>query len=285
MWTSDKWEDYELIDCSSGERLERWGDRILIRPDPQVIWDTPRRDRRWREADARYQRSGTGGGAWDKRSLPESWQIRYGSLTFNVKPMNFKHTGIFPEQASNWDWAMEKIKNAGRPISVLNLFAYTGAATVAALSAGASVCHVDAAKGMVQWAKENAAASGVADKNVRWIVDDCAKFVEREIRRGHRYDAVIMDPPSYGRGPGGEIWKLETSLAPFVRLCAGVLSDDPLFVLINSYTTGFSASTVSYVAQTALAGRGGRAESRELGLPVTATGLCLPCGASCRMEF
>ena len=285
MWTSDKWEDYELIDCSSGERLERWGDRILIRPDPQVIWDTPRRDRRWREADARYQRSGTGGGAWDKRSLPESWQIRYGSLTFNVKPMNFKHTGIFPEQASNWDWAMDRIKNAGRPISVLNLFAYTGAATVAALSAGASVCHVDAAKGMVQWAKENAAASGVADKNVRWIVDDCAKFVEREIRRGHRYDAVIMDPPSYGRGPGGEIWKLETSLAPFVRLCAGVLSDDPLFVLINSYTTGLSASTVSYVAQTALAGRGGRAESRELGLPVTATGLCLPCGASCRMEF
>ncbi len=285
MWTSNKWEDYELIDCSSGERLERWGDRILIRPDPQVIWDTPRRDRRWREADARYQRSGTGGGAWDKRSLPESWQIRYGSLTFNVKPMNFKHTGIFPEQASNWDWAMDRIKNAGRPISVLNLFAYTGAATVAALSAGASVCHVDAAKGMVQWAKENAAASGVADKNVRWIVDDCAKFVEREIRRGHRYDAVIMDPPSYGRGPGGEIWKLETSLAPFVRLCAGVLSDDPLFVLINSYTTGLSASTVSYVAQTALAGRGGRAESRELGLPVTATGLCLPCGASCRMEF
>ena len=285
MWTSDKWEDYELIDCSSGERLERWGNRILIRPDPQVIWDTPRRDRRWREADARYQRSGTGGGAWDKRSLPESWQIRYGSLTFNVKPMNFKHTGIFPEQASNWDWAMDRIKNAGRPISVLNLFAYTGAATVAALSAGASVCHVDAAKGMVQWAKENAAASGVADKNVRWIVDDCAKFVEREIRRGHRYDAVIMDPPSYGRGPGGEIWKLETSLAPFVRLCAGVLSDDPLFVLINSYTTGLSASTVSYVAQTALAGRGGRAESRELGLPVTATGLCLPCGASCRMEF
>ena len=285
MWTSDKWEDYELIDCSSGERLERWGNRILIRPDPQVIWDTPRRDRRWREADARYQRSGTGGGAWDKRSLPESWQIRYGSLTFNVKPMNFKHTGIFPEQASNWDWAMDRIKNAGRPISVLNLFAYTGAATVAALSAGASVCHVDAAKGMVQWAKENAAASGVADKNVRWIVDDCAKFVEREIRRGHRYDAVIMDPPSYGRGPGGEIWKLETSLAPFVRLCAGVLSDDPLFVLINSYTTGLSASTVSYVVQTALAGRGGRAESRELGLPVTATGLCLPCGASCRMEF
>ena len=285
MWSSDKWKDYELIDCSKGERLERWGEQILIRPDPQVIWDTPRRDIRWRQADARYSRSSTGGGAWDKRDVPESWRVRYGELTFNVKPMNFKHTGLFPEQAANWDWAMEKIKKAGRPVSVLNLFAYTGAATVAALSAGASVCHVDAAKGMVAWAKENAVSSNVADKSVRWIVDDCAKFVEREIRRGHKYDAIIMDPPSYGRGPGGEVWKLETNLMPFVRLCAGVLSDEPLFVLINSYTTGLSASTIGYVAQTAFAGRKGHVESRELGLPVTATGLNLPCGAACRMEF
>ncbi len=285
MWSSDRWTDYELIDCSKGERLERWGEQILIRPDPQVIWDTPRRDIRWRQADARYSRSSTGGGAWDKKDVPESWRVRYGELIFNVKPMNFKHTGLFPEQATNWDWAMEKIKKAGRPVSVLNLFAYTGAATVAALSAGASVCHVDAAKGMVAWAKENAASSGVADKSVRWIVDDCAKFVEREIRRGHKYDAIIMDPPSYGRGPGGEVWKLETNLMPFVRLCAGVLSEEPLFVLINSYTTGLSASTIGYVAETAFEGRGGHAESRELGLPVTATGLSLPCGASCRMEF
>lgn len=283
MWAAEKWKDYELIDCSRGERLERWGEQILIRPDPQVIWDTPRTDPRWRRADARYQRSSAGGGAWDKRDVPESWQVRYRDLTFNVKPMNFKHTGLFPEQAANWDWCAEKIKKAGRPISVLNLFAYTGAATVAALKAGASVCHVDAARGMVQWAKENAVSSGVADQNVRWIVDDCAKFVEREIRRGHRYDALIMDPPSYGRGPGGEVWKLETSLAPFVRLCAGVLSPDPLFVLISSYTTGLSASTIGYVAETSLPG--GKASSDELGLPVTATGLPLPCGAACRVEF
>ncbi len=285
MWVSDKWEDYELLDCSDGERLERWGDRILIRPDPQVIWDTRKTDPRWRKADARYERSKTGGGAWDKRALPESWQIGYGNLVFNVKPMNFKHTGIFPEQASNWEYAMEKIRTAGRPISVLNLFAYTGAATVAALSAGASVCHVDAARGMVQWAKENAAASGVADMPVRWIVDDCGKFVEREIRRGHKYDAIIMDPPSYGRGPGGEIWKLEQNLTPFVRLCGRVLSDTPLFVIINSYTTGLAPATLTYVAQTTFGKQGGKAESQELGLSVTATGLPLPCGAACRVEF
>ncbi len=285
MWVSDKWSDYELLDCSSGERLERWGERILIRPDPQVIWDAPRRDRRWKQADARYERSKTGGGAWDKRSLPESWQINYGELTFNVKPMNFKHTGIFPEQAANWDYAMGKIRAAGRHINVLNLFAYTGAATVAALAAGASVCHVDAARGMVQWAKENAASSGVADRPVRWIVDDCAKFVEREIRRGRRYDAIIMDPPSYGRGPGGEIWKLEQDLTPFVRLVSGVLSEKPLFVIINSYTTGLAPSAITYVAQTIFGRLGGRAESQELGLPVTATGLMLPCGAACRVEF
>ena len=286
MWVSDKWQDYELLDASKGERLERWGDMILVRPDPQVIWDTPKSHPGWKRADARYSRSSTGGGAWDKKSVPGSWQIGYRDLKFNVKPMNFKHTGIFPEQAANWDFAREAIKAAPRPISVLNIFAYTGAATTACLSAGASVCHVDAAKGMVQWAKENAASSGVADKSVRWIVDDCAKFVEREIRRGHKYDAIIMDPPSYGRGPGGEVWKLEDDLYDFVKLTAGVLSDDPLFIIINSYTTGLSPSTITYVAESVYKPRfGGRAQSDELGLPVTSTGLCLPCGSACRMTF
>lgn len=285
MWVSDKWKNYELLDCSSGERLERWGKHILVRPDPQVIWDTQKKDPRWQKPDAIYTRSSTGGGKWEKSRLPEAWQIRYGDLIFNVKPMNFKHTGVFTEQATNWDYAMNKIKNAGRPISVLNLFAYTGAATIAALSAGASVCHVDAARSMVQWAKENAASSGVSDRPVRWIIDDCVKFTVREERRGHKYDAIIMDPPSYGRGPSGEVWKLENDLVPFVRLCAGVLSDDPLFVLINSYTTGLSPSTLTYVAESVFRRFGGKAESEELGLPVTASGLCLPCGASCRMEF
>ena len=285
MWVSDKWRDFELLDCSRGEKLERWGRYTVVRPDPQAIWDTPRSDRRWQHCDGRYTRSTSGGGSWDRGSLPASWQISYGELKFNVKPMSFKHTGIFPEQAANWDYIMRKIRSAGRPVSVLNLFAYTGAATVAALAAGASVCHVDAAKGMVAWAKENAASSGVADRPVRWIVDDCARFVEREIRRGRRYDAIIMDPPSYGRGPGGEVWKLEDDLWDFVSLTAGVLSDDPLFVIINSYTTGLSPSVLTYIAESIFTRRfGGRAESRELGLPVTATGLCLPCGAACRWE-
>ena len=220
MWISDSWQDFAVLDCSRGEKLERWGKYTLVRPDPQAIWDTPRTDPRWRTADGRYSRSHTGGGSWDKRTLPPSWDIRYRDLTFRVKPMNFKHTGIFPEQAANWDYAMAKIRAAGRPVSVLNLFGYTGAATVACASAGASVCHVDAAKGMVAWGKENAAASGVADRPIRWIVDDCGKFVEREIRRGRRYDAVIMDPPSYGRGPGGEVWKLEDE--PLAVCGAGV---------------------------------------------------------------
>ena len=285
MWVSDKWRDFELLDCSRGEKLERWGRYTVVRPDPQAIWDTPRSDRRWQHCDGRYTRSASGGGSWDRGSLPASWQISYGELKFNVKPMSFKHTGLFPEQAANWDYIMRKVRSAGRPISVLNLFAYTGAATVAALAAGASVCHVDAAKGMVAWAKENAASSGVADRPVRWIVDDCARFVEREIRRGRRYDAIIMDPPSYGRGPGGEVWKLEDDLWDFVSLTAGVLSDDPLFVIINSYTTGLSPSVLTYIAESIFTRRfGGRAESRELGLPVTATGLCLPCGAACRWE-
>ncbi len=285
MWVSDKWRDYELIDASGGEKLERWGGHILLRPDPQAIWATARTDRRWRTPDAVYRRSSSGGGAWEKNSLPPSWQIRYGALTFQVKPMSFKHTGLFPEQASNWDWAMEKIRAARRPIRVLNLFAYTGAATVACLAAGAEVCHVDAAKGMVAWAKENAACSGVADRPVRWIVDDCAKFCQREIRRGRRYDAIIMDPPSYGRGPGGEVWRLEDDLWPFVSSIVPLLSDEPLFVLINSYTTGLAPSVLTYIAESLFTKRfGGHSDAQELGLRASASGLVLPCGATCRWE-
>ena len=285
MFVSDQWQDFELIDCSKGEKLERWGEFYLVRPDPQAIWDTPRRNQHWNDRNGRYRRSETGGGSWDKGDLPEAWEIRYKELRFKVRPMNFKHTGLFPEQAANWDWAMDKIRKAGRDVSALNLFGYTGAATVACLKAGASVCHVDAAKGMVAWGKENAAASGVSDAPVRWIVDDCAKYVEREIRRGRRYDAIIMDPPSYGRGPGGEVWKLEQNLWPFVSLCAGVLSDDPLFVIINSYTTGLAPSVLSYVTESIFTKKfGGRSDSQELALPVTDSGLYLPCGATCRWE-
>ena len=287
MRIADQWQDYELIDCSDGERLERWGNTILVRPDPHVIWKTEKTNPLWRQPHARYLRSNTGGGRWTfYKDVPGHWTIGYGELQFNIKTMGFKHTGLFPEQAANWDWVMDKIRHAGRPVRVLNLFAYTGAATVACLKAGAEVCHVDAAKGMVAWAKENAAASGVSDRPVRWIIDDCQKFVEREIRRGRKYDALIMDPPSYGRGPSGEIWKLEQNLWPFVSLCAGVLSDTPLFVLINSYTTGLSPSVLSYVSCCVFGKRfGGHAESRELCLPVTESGLYLPCGASCRYEF
>ena len=285
MWIAEGWKDYELIDCSGGEKLERWGGYTLVRPDPQAIWQTPRRDPRWKGCDGKYTRSESGGGAWDKRRLPQSWQIGYGELRFNVKPMNFKHTGIFPEQAANWDYIMRKIRGAGRGISVLNLFAYTGAATVAALRAGASVCHVDAAKGMVAWAKENAAASGVADRPVRWIVDDCAKFVEREIRRGRRYDAVIMDPPSYGRGPGGEIWKLEDCIYDLISQCEEVLSDTPLFFAVNSYTTGLSPAVMEYMLKTTLVPRfGGETSCDEIGLPVSATGGVVPCGATAIWE-
>ena len=283
MWLSDKWKDFELIDCSDGEKLERWGKYTLVRPDPQAIWSTKRENSAWFSPNGRYARSSTGGGRWAKADVPESWQVHYGELTFNVKLMNFKHTGIFPEQACNWDYIMEKVRNAGRPLNVLNLFAYTGAASLAAAAAGANVCHVDAAKGMVAWAKENAVASGLADRPIRWIVDDCQKFVEREIRRGRRYDAIIMDPPSYGRGPSGEIWKLEESLYPFVKLCAVVLSDEPEFVIINSYTTGLSPSVISYMSETIFTERfGGKSESQEIGLPVTESGLALPCGATCR---
>jgi len=279
MWLADKWADYELLDCSGGEKLERWGSYTLVRPDPQVIWHTPKVHPGWREPDARYKRSQSGGGRWHRGAVPERWRVGYGGLAFNVSLMNFKHTGLFPEQAVNWEYITEMISSAGRRINVLNLFAYTGGATLAAAAAGASVCHVDAARGMVLRAKENAKASKLDEKPVRWIVDDCAGFVEREIRRGRRYDALIMDPPSYGRGPSGEVWKLEDALFDFVKLCAGVLSDDPLFVLISSYTTGLSASTLTYITQSLL---GGYAQSSELGLPVSSSGLVLPCGAACR---
>ena len=283
MWIADGWKDYEVIDTSSGEKLERWGGYTLVRPDPQVIWNTPKTDRRWKTYDGRYARSTTGGGQWSEKRLPERWQVKYGPLTFNVKPMNFKHTGIFPEQAVNWDFSMEQIKKAGRPIQVLNLFAYTGGATLAAAAAGASVCHVDAAKGMVAWARENARSSGLEDAPIRWIIDDCAKFVEREIKRGRRYDAIIMDPPSYGRGPSGEIWKLEKDLYPFLQLVTGVLSDDPLFVIINSYTTGLAPSVLGYMLDTLVTKKhGGHTECQELGLPVTNSGLALPCGSTGR---
>ena len=283
MWIAENWRDYELLDCGGGEKLERWASQLLVRPDPQAIWETDHGDPGWKRANGRYFRSQTGGGHWEKGQLPESWKMCYKELTFQVKPMNFKHTGLFPEQAVNWDFAMEKIKNAGRPVRVLNLFAYTGGATVACAKAGASVCHVDAAKGMVAWAKENAKLSGLTDAPIRWIVDDCGKFVEREIRRGNTYDAIIMDPPSYGRGPGGEVWKLEENLYEFVKLCAGVLSDKPLFVLINSYTTGLAPSVLGYLLGILVKEKyGGKCAWDELGLPVTRTGLYLPCGATGR---
>ena len=283
MWIADGWKDYELLDCGSGEKLERWGQQILVRPDPQAIWESERKHRGWRTANARYSRSNTGGGHWDKNKLPESWPIAYKDLKFQVKPMNFKHTGLFPEQAANWDFAMDKIRNAGREIRVLNLFAYTGGATVACAAAGASVCHVDAAKGMVAWAKENAKCSGLSEAPIRWIVDDCAKFVEREIRRGKTYDAIIMDPPSYGRGPSGEVWKLEENLYPFLKLVTGVLSDDPLFIVLNSYTTGLAPSVLGYLLHTLVVEKyGGHVEWNELGLPCTASGMALPCGATGR---
>ncbi len=283
MWVSDNWKDYELLDCGDGERLERWGNYVLVRPDPQAIWKKSSRDPRWIRPDGRYTRSSGGGGSWDKNALPESWQIRYRELTFRVKPMNFKHTGIFPEQAANWDWASEKIRNANRPIRLLNMFAYTGAASLFAAQAGASVCHVDAAKGMVAWGRENAAISNLSDRPIRWIIDDCIKFVEREERRGSRYDAIIMDPPSFGRGPGGETWKLEAELDTFIRKAIRLLSDKPLFVLVNSYSTGLSPWSVGYMLRdTAEHQFGGFTDCGELGLPVTASGLVLPCGAAAR---
>ena len=284
MWLADSWKDYEVIDCSKGEKLERWGDYILVRPDPQVIWDTPRKEKGWHKMNAHYHRSKKGGGEWEFFDLPQQWSIHYRNLTFQLKPFSFKHTGLFPEQAANWDWFSELIKKAGRPVKVLNLFAYTGGATIAAAAAGASVTHVDASKGMVTWAKENAASSGLADAPIRWIVDDCVKFVEREIRRGNHFDAIIMDPPSYGRGPKGEIWKIEESIHPLVKLCAQLLVDRPLFFLINSYTTGLQPAVLSYLIGTELKRFPGKVTADEIGLPVSSNGLTLPCGASGRFE-
>ena len=279
---AEHWSDYELIDATDGNRLERWKDTLLVRPDPQVIWKNERTSPLWDKANAVYHRSASGGGKWEyRRRMPERWQIRYGDLKLIVSPTGFKHTGVFPEQAVNWDAYRRLIEGAGRPVKVLNLFGYTGGATLACAAAGASVCHVDASKGMVAWGRENAAASGLADRPIRWIVDDCAKFVAREIRRGVRYDGVIMDPPSYGRGPGGEVWKLEDSIYDFIDLCTDVLSDEPLFVAVNSYTTGLSPSVMEYILKTRVASRwGGRTECDEIGLPVTATGGTVPCGAT-----
>lgn len=283
MWIANQWKDYEVIDTSTGEKLERWGDYILVRPDPQVIWNTPKNNAGWRKKNGHYHRSVKGGGEWEFWNLPEEWSIHYKELTFHLKPFSFKHTGLFPEQAVNWDWFSELIRNAGRPIKVLNLFAYTGGATLSAAKAGANVTHVDASKGMVAWAKENAAASGLKDAPIRWLVDDCVKFVEREIRRGNQYDAIIMDPPSYGRGPKGEIWKIEESIYPFIELTTQILTDKPLFYLVNSYTTGLQPAVLTYMIQTALVPRfGGVVESSEIGLPVSSNGLVLPCGASGR---
>ena len=283
MWLADNWKDYEVLDTSNGEKLERWGNYLLVRPDPQVVWNTPHTNPGWKKKNGHYHRSSKGGGEWEFFSLPQQWSIHYGKLTFQLKPFSFKHTGLFPEQAANWDWFSNLIQNANRPIKVLNLFAYTGGATLAAAAAGASVTHVDASKGMVAWAKENAASSGLSDAPIRWIVDDCQKFVEREIRRGNHYDAIIMDPPSYGRGPKGEIWKIEDAIHPLVSLCSQLLSDKPLFFLINSYTTGFAASVLTYLLGLEVVSKfGGHVVSDEIGLPVTQSGLVLPCGSSGR---
>ncbi len=291
MWIANNWKDYEVIDTSGGEKLERWGNYILLRPDPQVIWDTPKEVPEWNKLNGHYHRSSKGGGEWEFRNLPEEWQIGYRDLKFNLKPFSFKHTGLFPEQAVNWDWFSKIITDAKatgkyskeRPLKVLNLFAYTGGATVSAAKAGAHVTHVDASKGMVGWAKENAVVSGLENAPIRWLVDDCVKFVEREIRRGNKYDGIIMDPPSYGRGPKGEIWKIEESIYPFVELCTNILADDALFFLINSYTTGLQPAVLSYMLNTLITKKfGGHVEADEIGLPVSSNGLVLPCGASGR---
>ena len=292
MWLADQWNDYEVIDCSKGEKLERWGDYLLVRPDPQVIWDTPKKEKGWRKMNGHYHRSSKGGGEWEFFQLPKEWTIQYSlpinkKLTFHLKPFSFKHTGLFPEQAANWNWFSQLIEDAvskGRQVKVLNLFAYTGGATLAAAAAGASVTHVDASKGMVTWAKENAISSGLKDAPIRWLVDDCVKFVEREIRRGNHYDAIIMDPPSYGRGPKGEIWKIEESVYPLIQLCSQILTDNPLFFLINSYTTGLQPAVLSYMISTVLGTANGTVTASEIGLPVSSNGLVLPCGASGRYE-
>ncbi|MBQ8107778.1 MAG: class I SAM-dependent methyltransferase [Ruminococcus sp.] len=286
MRVNESWKDYRILDTTDGDKLESWGGKVLVRPDPQIIWKSPKRTDMWDKADAVYHRSQKGGGQWEyKRKLPESWKINYKELTFIIRPTGFKHTGLFPEQAVNWDFMSGKIKNAGRPVKVLNLFAYTGGATLACAAAGASVSHVDASKGMVQWARENAAASGLTEKPIRWLVDDCEKFVRREIKRGNLYDGIVMDPPSYGRGPGGEVWKLEDCVYELVKTCSQVLSDKPLFFLLNSYTTGLSPSVMAYILRDILGSRlGGRVSADEIGLRVEATGGVLPCGSTAIWE-
>lgn len=285
MFLSDKWEDYRIIDASGGEKLEYWGDYLLRRPDPIAVWDDKQDLQKWNKVDAWYHRSNKGGGSWQvfNKSIPDKWQIKYRELTFNVRPTGFKHTGLFPEQAVNWDFIRDLIIEAKRPVKVLNLFAYTGGATVSALSAGAEVCHVDASKGIVTWAKENVISSGLGDKPVRYIVDDVVKFVKREIRRGNKYDGIIMDPPSYGRGPSGEMWKIEDALFPLISDCMEILSDNPLFLLINSYTTGLSATVLKNVMNvTAIKKFGGEFDADEIGLPIESNGLVLPCGITGR---
>ncbi len=284
MNLANEWKDYEIIDMANGEKLERWGNITLIRPDPQIIWKKKSFENKWKDANARYKRSQSGGGGWDyKKKLPESWQIKYKNLTFNIKPMGFKHTGLFPEQAVNWDWMINKIKNEKRQINVLNLFAYTGGATVACLSAGASVCHVDSSKGMVAWAKENVESSKLSDRKVRFIIDDVVKFVQREIRRGNKYDAIIMDPPSYGRGKNGEVWQFEDNISDLVELCMQVLSDNPLFFLINSYTTGTSSEVLANILKLNIKKKGS-ISAGEIGIPMSNSNLVLPCGIYCRWE-
>ena len=284
MDVANNWKDYEILDMANGEKLERWGNVVLIRPDPQIIWKNKSFPNKWNDANAKYNRSSTGGGSWKyNKKMPENWQIRYKDLTFNIKPMGFKHTGLFPEQAVNWDWMISKIKNEKREIKVLNLFAYTGGATVACSYAGASVCHVDSSKGMTAWAKENVASSGLADRPVRFIVDDVVKFVNREIRRGNKYDGIIMDPPSYGRGTNGEVWKFEENIADLVELCSKVLSDEPLFFLINSYTTGISSTVLENILRLNIKKKG-KLSHGEVGLPMTNSKLILPCGIYGRWE-
>ena len=285
MNIANEWKDYEIIDMANGEKIERWGNITLIRPDPQIIWKNKSIPNEWKKANAKYTRSNTGGGGWDyQKRLPESWQVKYKNLTFNIKPMGFKHTGLFPEQAVNWDWMINKIKNSGREIKVLNLFAYTGGATVACLSAGASVCHVDSSKGMTTWAKENVESSGLRNRPVRFIIDDVIKFVQREIRRGNKYDAIVMDPPSYGRGKNGEVWQFENNISDLVELCIQILSDNPLFFLINSYTTGISSKVLENLLELNMKKYKGKISSGEIGLPMKNSKLVLPCGIYGRWE-
>lgn len=286
MRIASNWEEYKIIDTSNGDKLEYWGDTLLIRPDPQIIWNTPKINPLWKKADGRYIRSSKGGGEWNfYHKIKDSWNLHYKDFTFQIRPTGFKHTGLFPEQAVNWDYFQHKIKASAKPVRVLNLFAYTGGATLACAAAGAEVCHVDASKGMVTWARENAALSRLAEKPIRWIVDDCEKFVSREIRRGNSYDAIIMDPPSYGRGPGGEIWQLEEKIHHLVELCSQLLSDAPLFFALNSYTTGLSPSVMEYLIGVTIGKkRNGRITSDEIGLPVQESGYVLPCGSTALWE-